>query len=36
MILTLDSYYKDDICNTSLVLFESEKSSEPIYQLCLN
>jgi len=31
MILALDSYYKDDICNTSLVLFENEKSSEPIY-----
>lgn len=31
MILALDSYYKDDTCNTSLVLFENEKSSEPIY-----
>ena len=31
MLLALDSYYKDDICNTSLVLFENEKSSVPIY-----
>ena len=31
MILALDSYYKDDICNTSLVVFENKDSSEPIY-----
>ena len=31
MILALDSYYKDNICNTSLVVFENIKSSEPIY-----
>ena len=31
MILALDSYYKGDICNTSLVLFENIDSSKPIY-----
>lgn len=31
MILALDSYYKDDICNTSLVVFENINSSESIY-----
>lgn len=31
MVIALDSYYKDDICNTSLVLFANEKSSVPIY-----
>ena len=31
MILALDSYYKDDICNTSLVVFENIHSSEPVY-----
>lgn len=31
MIIALDSYYKDDICNTSLVMFANEKSSTPIY-----
>lgn len=31
MILALDSYYKDDICNTSLVLFANINSSTPIY-----
>lgn len=31
MIIALDSYYKDLICNTSLVLFANETSSDPIY-----
>lgn len=31
MILALDSYYKDDICNTSLVVFEDIKSDKPLY-----
>ena len=31
MILALDSYYKNDVCNTSLVVFENINSSEPIY-----
>ena len=31
IFLALDSYYKDDICNTSLVVFENIDSSEPIY-----
>ena len=32
MILALDSYYKDDICNTSLVIFKHPWSDSPIYQ----
>ena len=31
MILALDSYYKDDICNTSLVVFEYLDSDKPLY-----
>lgn len=31
MILALDSYYKDDICNTSLVVFEDVNSDKPLY-----
>jgi len=31
MILALDSYYKEDICNTSLVLFANVESQIPIY-----
>lgn len=31
MVIALDSYYYDGICNTSLVLFANEKSSKPIY-----
>ena len=31
MILALDSYYKDNICNTSLVVFEDIKSDKPLY-----
>lgn len=31
MIIALDSYYKDDLCNTSLVLFSQLDSSTPIY-----
>ena len=31
MIIALDSYYKDNVCNTSLVLFLNQDSSEPIY-----
>lgn len=31
MILALDSYYKDDICNTSLVVFESINDDVPCY-----
>lgn len=30
MLLALDSYYKDDICNTSLIVFNKEES-EAIY-----
>ena len=31
MILALDSYYKDNICNTSLVVFKSIKDDVPYY-----
>lgn len=31
MILALDSYYKSDICNTSLVVFEDMNSDKPLY-----
>lgn len=31
MILALDSYYKNDICNTSLVVFEYLDSDKPLY-----
>ena len=31
ILLALDSYYKDDICNTSLVIFDKDESI-PIYQ----
>ncbi len=31
MIIALDSYYKYDICNTSLVLFNSVEDDTPIY-----
>lgn len=31
MVIALDSYYNNSVCNTSLVLFANEKSSEPIY-----
>ena len=30
MLLALDSYYKDNICNTSLIVFNKEES-ETIY-----
>ena len=32
MILALDSYYKDGICNTSLVVFVSIKDDVPYYK----
>lgn len=31
MILALDSYYNNDVCNTSLVIFENIHSSSPVY-----